>query len=116
MELPDEEKRYVTFLAEMGVEMRRRPKAIYIVDIHQYRCKVPFADIREDEIVFAGFDPHKGGYFISNERWADQVIGDEIFLEHFEMDEPYFHPDMAKCSPRVLRKITKEWDSRKYYK
>jgi hypothetical protein len=109
------EEKEVVFLSQMGLQIRSQFKQFAIMTLYQYRCKRPFADVLEDDIVFAGHDPYKGGYVISNDRWKDSVIGADVFYDHFEMDEPYFHP-LLISNAKAMKYFTKELESRKYYK
>jgi len=100
-----------------GIDLRKTYSPISIIRIYQYRCTKPFADIREDEIIFAGLDPSKG-MIISNERWRGCAIGIALFHEHFEMDEPWFpsEPVTGKNAGILAKLLHEQLSSRRFYR
>ncbi len=98
----------VDMKSQIGMEIRSVSKTFHWVEIREYRCTRPFADIREDEIVYAGHYPGKNGMTISHERWEDTVIGFDVFYDHFEMETNRFPPVVTDEWVKMFNKLPKK--------
>jgi hypothetical protein len=105
-----------SMISQIGMDIRKTIKPFCIIRLEQYRCRKYFADICEDEIVFAGLDKNCGGMIISNDRWRDSIIGVNLFYEHFDPEPEWFPENVDDKSVSMWLKVYKSLPKKIFYK